>query len=115
MSGQGEMANALPGWMRTLWLYFAPFGLVFSFRIAWEKTVWTWSRGPQMVGFALMHIHPGLAIGGALCCYLLMLWLIPATIYLIVGRKRISRIDRAMVGVSLFVAAALIIPDTFFA
>ncbi len=24
-------------------------------RLLWEQTVWTWERGPQMVGFSLMH------------------------------------------------------------
>jgi hypothetical protein len=24
-------------------------------RLLWEQTVWTWERGPQMVGFSLAH------------------------------------------------------------
>src|SRR5580704_14200389 len=24
-------------------------------RLIWEQTVWTWERGPQMVGFSLAH------------------------------------------------------------
>jgi hypothetical protein len=24
-------------------------------RLVWEQTVWSWTRGPQMVGFSLMH------------------------------------------------------------
>jgi hypothetical protein len=76
------MQTALPRWLRLNWLFVAPLGLVFATRIAWEKTIWTWSRGPQVVGFSLMHIHPFFSVGGIMCCVLLMLWIVPALIYL---------------------------------
>jgi hypothetical protein len=44
----------------------------------WEKTVWTWSRGPQMVGFSMMHIYPLIAIGGMLGCLSVMLCVLSA-------------------------------------
>ncbi|TAH46862.1 MAG: ankyrin repeat domain-containing protein [Elusimicrobia bacterium] len=34
----------------------------FAGRVAWEHTVWTWERGPQMVGFSLMHSGTGLLL-----------------------------------------------------
>jgi hypothetical protein len=52
------MQSALPRWLRLAWLFLAPIGFLFAARIAWEKTVWTWSRGPQAVGFSLMPVHP---------------------------------------------------------
>jgi hypothetical protein len=52
------MTSALPKWLRTAWIILAPLGLVFAARIAWEKTVWTLHRGPQNVGFSLMHTSP---------------------------------------------------------
>jgi hypothetical protein len=67
--------------------------LAFAGRIAWEKTIWTWSRGPQMVGFSLMHIHPGFFVAGLLCCGLLILWLIPALFFLIIRRQNILHFD----------------------
>ena len=109
------MPSVLPVWLRVTWLCLAPFGLLFSARVGWEKTIWTWSRGPQTVGFSLMHIHPFLAIGGVLFCYLLMLWLIPAAAYLVKRRERISALDKVMVLASLFVAIMIMLPDTFFA
>jgi len=81
----------------------------------WEKTVWTWSRGPQMVGFSLMHIHPAFAVLGFLCIWALIAWLLPAVFYAIARRKSIGAIDLAMIVCTLFVAVCLIIPDNFFA
>jgi len=107
--------GAFPVWLRAVWAALLPFGVTFAGRIAWEKTVWTISRGPQAVGFSLMHIHPGFSIAGILCASLLMLWLIPAAAYAIRRRKFISAVDIFMVFVALFVAAAMFIPDNFFA
>ena len=67
--------GAIPFGLRLIWFFFAPLAILFAGRVMWEETVWTWERGPQMVGFSLLHIHPLFAITGALCCYLTMLWL----------------------------------------
>lgn len=68
-----------------------------------------------MVGFALMHIHPFFAIIGILCSFLLMVWSLPGSVYLIVNRGDISRVDIAMLVVSLIVTAVIVVPDDFFA
>jgi hypothetical protein len=107
--------SALPTWLRRAWLCLLPFGLSFAARIAWEKTVWTINRGPQMVGFRLMHIHPELFIVGILCSYLLILWPLPALVYSTVNRTRITAFDVAMVILALFVAVAIFTPDALFA
>jgi hypothetical protein len=109
------MRSALPLWLRAVWLCLSPLGLLFATRIAWEKTVWTWSRGRQTVGFSLMHIHPFFAIVGAVCCYLLMLWLIPSAVYVVRRRQDLSALDKGMIGCTLFVVLAITLPDTFFA
>jgi hypothetical protein len=31
-------------------------------RLAWEQTVLSWARGPQMVGFSLLHAGPGVPL-----------------------------------------------------
>jgi hypothetical protein len=36
--------------------------LAFAARLVWEQTVWTWDRGPQMVGYSLMHWGLGLLL-----------------------------------------------------
>jgi len=38
----------LPDWMKVYWLVSAPFAVLLAVRVMWEKTVWTWTRGPQM-------------------------------------------------------------------
>src|SRR5579859_4984185 len=49
----------------------------FAARAAWEQTVWSWERGPQMVGFSLAH-------GGGFVLlfapYLLLTWMIVASV-----------------------------------
>jgi hypothetical protein len=108
--------GALPGWFRLIWICLAPLGFTFAGRIAWEKTLWTWTRGPQSVGFSLIHIHPGFFFLGLLDCGLLVLWLVPALVYFILRRRNILRFsDLVMVFFSILSAAAILLPDTFFA
>ena len=110
-----ETQRALPYALQVWWLCSSPVALLFAVRIMWEKTVWTWARGPQMVGFSLMHVHPALAIIGTLGCLALMVWLLPAVFYAVVRRASISVSDMFMIAGAAFVAFAIVIPDTFFA
>ena len=107
--------SALPGYLKVWWFCFAPVAMVFAMRVMWEKTVWTSLRGPQMVGFSLMHIHPMLAIVGTASCLAFMVWLLLAIPYAIGRRKVASVADVAMIGCAAFVVAAIVIPDTLFA
>ncbi|HYG98738.1 MAG TPA: hypothetical protein VD837_06365 [Terriglobales bacterium] len=107
--------SSLPGWLKAFWLCCSPLALAFAARVLWEKTVWTWTRGPQAVGFSLLHIHPGFAIIGVLCCLGLFAWLVVAFPFLIARRKNIRATDLMMVSSAVFVAAAIMIPDTLFA
>ena len=109
------MKGVLPDWLRVVWLFATPAAFVFAARIAWEKTVWTIFRGPQMIGFGLVHIHPMFFLVGVICAYTLILWLAPALFYLVIHRKTISGVDAAMVAVALFVLVAVITPDILFA
>jgi hypothetical protein len=68
-----------------------------------------------MVGFSLMHIHPGLAVVGLLGSLAMMLWLSPAMPYSIIRRHAISIVDLAMLVCAVFVTVAVTIPDNFFA
>ena len=40
-------------------------------RLIWEQTVWTWERGPQMVGFSLAHDYGAILF---IFPFLLILW-----------------------------------------
>lgn len=109
------MQNALPRWLRTSWLLLSPIGFLFSARIAWEKTILTWTQGPQSVGFTLMHTYPLFGLAGILSSCLLMLWLLVATPYLIKRWNSHSKLDIVMVFASLLSAIAVILPDQFLA
>jgi hypothetical protein len=60
------MPGPLPNFLKVWWVGASPFAVLFAARILWEKTIWTWSRGPQMVGFSLWHIHSEFALVGIL-------------------------------------------------
>ena len=109
------MPGALPKFLKVWWISAYPFAFLFAGRILWEKTIWTWSRGRQMVGFALWHIHPGLAFVGVLGSFAVALWLLITFPYAIVRRRDTEPWDWLMMAGSVMVIIALTIPDTFFA
>jgi len=116
MDDQHEAASGnLPDWMKAYWLICVPFALLFAVRIGWEKTVWTWTRGPQMVGFSLWHLHPYFAIAGVFSSWGILAWSAIALKYVVVRRKRTTANEIMMFLSAAFVLLAMILPDTFFA
>src|SRR5262245_9551984 len=61
------MVRAFPKVLNSIGLVVVVTSLWLAVRLVWEQTVWTWNRGPQMVGFSLMH-------GGLGILLLLALW-----------------------------------------
>src|SRR5215831_11377776 len=102
-----QMPGALPNYLKVWWVSASPFAFLFAARILWEKTFWTWSRGPQMVGFALWHIHPAFAVLGTICSLAVALWLLITIPYAIVRRRDIELWDWMMMGGSIGVVVAL--------
>jgi hypothetical protein len=98
------MRSALPHWLRLAWLFLLPCGLSLAVRLAWEEAV----LKSQNIGFGLMHVHPMFAIVGGLCCYLLMLWIIPASVFGVLRRKNFTMLDGAMILVCVFVAIVIV-------
>jgi hypothetical protein len=45
----------LPQWLRISGVLVFMGSAILAARLIWEQTVWTWERGPQMVGFSLAH------------------------------------------------------------
>lgn len=68
-----------------------------------------------MVGFALWHIHPVLAIAGTLCSFAVAGWLLIAIPYAIARRRDIEPWDWLMMAGSAIIVLVLALPDTFFA
>jgi len=110
-----QIPGALPSFLKVWWLSASPFAFLFAARILWEKTIWTWSRGPQAVGFALWHIHPGFAVVGTVCSLAVALWLLLTVPYAIARRHDIEPWDWLMMAASVLVIVALALPDNFFA
>ena len=110
-----QIPGAFPDILKIWWISASPLAFLFAGRIVWEKTILTWSQGPQMVGFALWHIHPGFAVAGTLCSLALAVWLLIAIPYAIVRRREIEPWDWLMMAGTVIVILALAAPDTFFA
>jgi hypothetical protein len=110
-----QIPGALPNFVKVWWVCASPFAVLLAARILWEKTIWTWSRGPQIVGFSLWHVYPLLALVGSLGSLAIALWLLIAAPYAIARRRDIEPWDWLMMVFSVFVIVALALPDTFFA
>jgi hypothetical protein len=110
-----KVPRALPSVLKTWWLLASPLAFLFAGRILWEKTIWTWSRGPQMVGFALWHIHPVLAAVGLLASFALAVCLLASVPFAISRRRDFEPWDWLMMAGSVCVIIVLSLPDTFFA
>jgi len=106
--------GALPGGLWVLWLCFAPVGIPFSSRVAWEKTILTWQWGPQIVGFSLMHIRRYSPFSE---CYVHLYYAAvdSGRVYAIRRPGDISILDALMLMCSVFITVAIVLPDTFFA
>lgn len=63
-----EARSELPDPLKVWWFVSFPIAALLAARIMWDAAVWTRSRGPQMVGFSLMHVHPFFEIVGMVSC-----------------------------------------------
>ncbi len=110
-----QIPGAFPDVLKIWWVSASPLAFLFAGRMLWEKTILTWSLGPQMVGFTVWHIHPGFAVAGILCSLALAVWLLIAIPYALVRRREIEPWDWLMMAGTVMVILALAAPDTFFA
>jgi|KBSMisStaDraftv2_1062788.scaffolds.fasta_scaffold277634_2 hypothetical protein len=79
------MARVFPGWLQSIGIVVAGLSVLLAARLAWEQTVWSWERGPQMVGFSLMHSGFGILL--MLAVWAGVVWVAVA---LLVGVRRRS-------------------------
>lgn len=80
-------------------------------RLIWEQTVWTWQRGPQMVGFSLAH-----GVGAILffAPILLALWAAVALVWIaidLVKRRKLDTTTFAAFAVALLLFGLLSVPS----
>lgn len=99
-----ESAKPLPAVHARWWLLavgVVPFigTALLAGRLIWEQTVWTWERGPQMVGFALVH---GSYAALVLAPFLLVLWIAVALVLIVTNLVKKRRTDTATWGAFAF-------------
>jgi hypothetical protein len=84
---------------------------LFVARIVYEETILTWTNGPQMVGFAMMHgAVPLFLVAGLIGVPLGLLWVIVSLVLLARRKFRIPPVDWAPIVCLLIFATLLLIP-----
>src|SRR5271168_5342948 len=82
-------------------------------RLIWEQTVWTWERGPQMVGFSLAHGSYAVLL---LAPFLLVLWGSVALVLIVVNlckKRRIDKLTLIAFGLALLLFSVDFLPSGF--
>ncbi len=105
--------NALTGfpkpWMVSGYV-FVVFSAIFVGRIVYEETLLTWTFGPQMIGFAMVHTMPLMILAGLIGLIGGLVWLL-VSLVLIFGRKfRIPAIDWIPIVLLLLLGVMLFTP-----
>src|SRR5580658_641069 len=80
-------------------------------RLVWEQTVWTWERGPQMVGFSLAHGSGAVLL---LAPFLLGFWAAIALIVIftnLVKKRRTDTPTWAAFGLTVLLFGLLFVPS----
>jgi Ankyrin repeats (many copies) len=80
-------------------------------RLIWEQTVWTWERGPQMVGFSLAHGSGAVLL---LSPFLLAFWVAIAFVLIVVNLVKKRRTDTptwAAFGLAVLLFGLLFVPS----
>ncbi len=67
------MKRTFPTTLKFIGVLIVAAAWVLAARLVWEQTVWSWDRGPQMIGFSLMHSGMGVLL--VLALYGGLLWL----------------------------------------
>ena len=99
----------LPLWFSILGAIISIGSATLAGRLIWEQTVWTWERGPQMVGFSLSHGSAGILL---LTPFVLVIWTAAAvvlTVRSLIRKNRIATQRWAGLGLvlSLFILLGL--------
>ena len=92
-SGESSNPAIIPGvqwWLLALGAVPLIGTALLATRLIWEQTVWTWERGPQMVGFSLAHGSGAVLL---LAPFLLALWGAIALVLIVVNLIRKRRTD----------------------
>jgi hypothetical protein len=103
----------LPLWLRISGTVILVGSAMLSARLIWEQTVWTWERGPQMVGYSLAHGPSAVLL---LFPFLLVIWTAAVIVLTVRSRIRKSQIAPtrwAALGLAVSLLALGELPDSF--
>jgi Ankyrin repeats (3 copies) len=96
LSSSAQTARGQPDivarWLASIGFFLVLGSGALGTRLIWEMTVWSWERGPQMVGFRLVHG------GGAILLFfplLLVGWLAIAALHLVLHAWIDRKVSRA--------------------
>ena len=90
---------------------FLALAALFVGRIVYEETILTWTNGPQMVGFAMMHgAAPLILIAGFIGLPGGLLWMLTSLVLLFRRQFRIPPVDWLPMVLLTFLAAMLFVP-----
>jgi hypothetical protein len=85
---------------------------LFVGRLVYEKTLLTWTAGPQMVGFALMHRYPLMFVLGVASYVLAHIWVAAVLgIWMFKGTGTGSGLSRGLAVVGLLLLGASHVPE----
>lgn len=108
-----EPVTKLPLWLAILGMVIFVGSTVLAARLIWEQTVWTWERGPQMVGFSLAHGSGALLF---LFPILLIVWTLvvaAVAIWSLIRRKRVAIFTWVPLGVVALLFLLMGLPEGF--
>lgn len=108
---QSVTPKGFPTAWRTIGYVFFGASALFVGRIVFEETVLTWTNGPQMVGFALMHgAAPLILIAGFIGLPCGLLWMLVSLVLLFRRRFRVPLVDWLPVALLPFMVMMLLVP-----
>jgi len=100
-------------WLVVWWWVAALLSAPLYFRLLWEMTLLTWKRGPQMIGFTLIHNHTYFFGVGIIGFMLALAWLPSAVIYIVVKNKRPAKSAFIYFAISLAALALYLVAAVF--
>jgi len=118
MSSHPENASAplpvgkLPWWLLVLGAVPVAGTAMLAARLIWEQTLWTWERGPQMVGFSLVHGSGAIL----LLPPILVLWITAVAaviVWMIIRKRRVAGTTWLALWLPVIVFTLLLLPEGF--
>jgi hypothetical protein len=73
---QENTETKVPKWIWILFIVAIPGSIGLAFELIYEMTYLTWLKGPQMIGFSLMHAYTGFYIYFVLSLFALFAWIL---------------------------------------